>query len=302
MSSPERPHAWEAPAENVVPGPVYEDIILARGDDVAVWLSDIAATPEGVRLRLNGLAREAVADDGPLVLEVAFADGRGARLTHGDPEPADVVLHAMAGTSGSRRDLREVWLWPLPPDGPVTFTARWPAAGLEDVVATVDAAVLRDAAARAEVLWDDERPQGWRRSTSYGGRAPRPDHVLPAVVPVEVQLGRGRDWAVWVERVAFDADGVRTFTVDVAARAELPETSPRVAVGGREPDLVDAARTGRRARFGFRAAGGPETVSFAWPEAGIGPLTAELAGAARGEELWPAAPRPGGGGWLRYAS
>lgn len=45
------------------------------------------------------------------------------------------------------------WLWPLSPEGPLTFIAERPAYGVAETSYTVDAGELRNSAERAEVLW-----------------------------------------------------------------------------------------------------------------------------------------------------
>lgn len=45
------------------------------------------------------------------------------------------------------------WWWPLPLEGTVTFFAEWPAYGIPETSATIDATELRAAALRAERLW-----------------------------------------------------------------------------------------------------------------------------------------------------
>ena len=50
------------------------------------------------------------------------------------------------------------WSWPLPPDGPLTFIAEWPALGVGETVVAVDAGELRHAALRAEVVWTEAEP------------------------------------------------------------------------------------------------------------------------------------------------
>ena len=51
-----------------------------------------------------------------------------------------------------------MWLWPLPPAGPLTFVCAWPAEGIEEISAQIDAAPILEAASRAIELWPDERP------------------------------------------------------------------------------------------------------------------------------------------------
>jgi hypothetical protein len=89
-------------------------------------------------------------------------------------DPADAIVLWPHGSSGSNRGWRgEHWLWPLPPDGPLTFAFAWPDEGVAEATVLVDSAPIREAAARAVELWPDDRPEppaagsggGW---TAYG--------------------------------------------------------------------------------------------------------------------------------------
>jgi hypothetical protein len=47
------------------------------------------------------------------------------------------------------------WVWPLPPDGPVTITCNWPAGGIPGGVVEVDGSAIRRAGRSSENLWSD---------------------------------------------------------------------------------------------------------------------------------------------------
>ena len=47
-------------------------------------------------------------------------------------------------------------MWPLPPVGPLTLVAEWPAYGVAEARAAVDATELRARAAEAETIWPEE--------------------------------------------------------------------------------------------------------------------------------------------------
>jgi hypothetical protein len=155
--------AWSRAAEDVVPGACALTAVVARTADTAIWLGDVSATPEGVGMTVTVARRTAGGRDpfwaGGLRLGVAFADGRKTELaTFGappaDPDPAtDVVLSLGGGGGSDRHTRRALWLWPLPPPGPLTVAARWPEAGIEEAVVALDTAPIRDAAARAIALW-----------------------------------------------------------------------------------------------------------------------------------------------------
>jgi hypothetical protein len=63
------------------------------------------------------------------------------------------------------------WLWPLPPAGPVAFVVEWPSEGIAETRVEIDATLLREAAARSEVLWEDHGPApgGFTETFMAGG-------------------------------------------------------------------------------------------------------------------------------------
>jgi hypothetical protein len=65
-----------------------------------------------------------------------------------------------------------VWLWPLPPPGPLTFVFTWAERGVAETQTHIDARELRDAVGQAEQLWAVDlaapRPGGYWTS---GGAA-----------------------------------------------------------------------------------------------------------------------------------
>jgi hypothetical protein len=48
-----------------------------------------------------------------------------------------------------------MWLWPLPPEGPLEVVAQWPAFGVPESHVVLDSAPLRGLASRARKVWDD---------------------------------------------------------------------------------------------------------------------------------------------------
>jgi hypothetical protein len=47
------------------------------------------------------------------------------------------------------------WVWPLPPDGPLSFVVQWPAQGVLLTRAGVEAVGIVQAAAQDERLWPE---------------------------------------------------------------------------------------------------------------------------------------------------
>jgi hypothetical protein len=331
---------WAEPAENVLPAPVELIAPLGRrADDAEAWLTGVAATPDGVRFTIivTRPEQDPPARGNPLTGEdglrvgVRFADGREAAPAS-DPswpaaEPADGIALVSQGSGGwARRWEQEAWLWPLPPEGPVTFTSSWG----EDVV--VDAAPLRAAAERAVELWPDERPfwpvpdedadaedagGGWTdyAPVTAGGARTGPV-MVPGAVDAAPVLLRTEAVAAWLGDLAATPEGVG-FTVNVAWRRsfdadgdegpfghELPFALRVVLPGGADAPLLltggEGWNTGMR-RHAWLAPLPPEgTLRFvaSWPAEGVEEAVAELdaallhAAAQRAVVLWSAEELP----------
>ena len=187
---PPRP-PWLGSPHHVVGGAVPLELVVARTPDAAVIVRNVVAYPEGFELRFVVRLRHPVAPDawpfdlqgphrGPftggdlppdlLRLGVQFADGSkatnvggGARTPVGpeDPPPGPVMMPQGGGGGGRRWD-HDVWMWPLPPPGDLHFVCEWPDHGIPLTRRTVDAELVRAAAAQAEVLWPEEDDEaGW---------------------------------------------------------------------------------------------------------------------------------------------
>jgi hypothetical protein len=152
----------------MVPGMVPVALLVARTDTHAVLIDNLLVYPTGfdfdlaVRFRAGRPAgtRDHLWED-PLRLEVRFADGRRADndprswpRPSGDQLPDPPLLYQ--STIG--RDGGHVWLWGLPPPGPLTFACEWPAQQIPPSQAVVDAGLVLAAAARAQTLWPDQGP------------------------------------------------------------------------------------------------------------------------------------------------
>jgi hypothetical protein len=162
--------AWSRGPLGMVPGVVPVALLVARTDTHAVLVDGLLVYPTGfdfdlVVRRRPGQPRERhhpmrVWDDG-LRLEVRFADGRSVDndprrwpSPSGDRPPDPPLLYQ--STSGP--DGGHVWLWGLPPPGPLTFACRWPALQIPPSQAELDAGLVLEAAARATSLWPEKAP------------------------------------------------------------------------------------------------------------------------------------------------
>jgi len=174
-------HRWQQP-DDVIPGTVAAELLLLRTESAAVALGSLQCYPHGfafsLQVRVRDLEddmdllgdpfgrhrrfrREAPADQ-LLRIGIEYADGRrtatgAAHQSYRDDLPAGQLL-LQEGSSGAsdRRWDGNFWVYPLPPDGPVTFVASWLARGVTESRAEVDAAAIRAASGRAVVLWPDD--------------------------------------------------------------------------------------------------------------------------------------------------
>ena len=114
---------------------------------------------------------------------VEFADGRRA-TTIERPRPSldespEIVLMQRGGGGGDGNWEFGFWIWPLPPEGPLTFAVEWPAEGVELTTCQIDSAPFLEAAARSEELWEDDGTiggggVGQTFQTQISSRPPRP--------------------------------------------------------------------------------------------------------------------------------
>jgi hypothetical protein len=177
-----RPAPWHQP-DNVIPAAVAGELLMLRTEAAAVALGSLRCYPHGFGFSLHvrvrrledgtdllgdpfGRRRRHFGGDTPtdqmLRLGIEFADGRRTATNNrhagfGDDFPADQLL-LQEGSSGSsdRRWDGDFWVYPLPPDGPVTFVSSWLARGVTESRVEMDGAAIRAAAGRAIELWPDE--------------------------------------------------------------------------------------------------------------------------------------------------
>jgi hypothetical protein len=172
---------WTRP-DAVIPRSVPADVMLIRTEQIAVAIGGIRAYPAGFEFTLHTRLRH---EDEPghggadpleprvpwrgrqvpgevLRLGLMYADGRRTAATAARPlgdddtDPGRLVM-LEGGSSGSpRRWDGEFWVYPLPPEGPVTFVASWPRYGVAETRAELDGAAIREAAERAVTLWPEE--------------------------------------------------------------------------------------------------------------------------------------------------
>lgn len=186
--TPERlPPSFDEPAQpgwrrpnGVLPGLSPVGLILARTAEMALAVGNVLGYPNGFEFTVNARLRHErlVWGKSPLDplasphtgreperalrLGVQYADGRRARTSSHRPIPVhdhdrDGLVLREVGTGGTDRQWDgRFWVHPLPAAGPVTFIASWLLYDLAEARAELDSSVIREAAARAVILWPDE--------------------------------------------------------------------------------------------------------------------------------------------------
>jgi hypothetical protein len=188
---------WER-SDAVIPASVPADVMLFRTEQVAAAIGNVRAHPNGFEFRLSVRVRNEEETDlgwfdptelhrhrqgtqvpeNVLRLGVLYADGRRVATTSHPPWPDDdddaehLILVPQGSGGGERTWDGDFWVYPLPPDGPVTFVASWLEQGVPETRAELDAAAIGEAAGRAVVLWPEdpewERGTGWSSCTFTG--------------------------------------------------------------------------------------------------------------------------------------
>ena len=77
----------------------------------------------------------------------------GSPASNAPPTPEGPVLQMGGGGGGAGNWRQNIWVWPLPPPGRLTFVCQWPQAGVELTRRDIEAQLILDAATRARVLF-----------------------------------------------------------------------------------------------------------------------------------------------------
>jgi hypothetical protein len=198
---------WFGAPEGWVGGVVPLELLVAKNEEAAVYVTGLVAYPVGFSLEVNTQVRSrrtargmsygwhghhgmwphdltdvdeegeglrSVDDLPPELLRfgLQYSDGRkassfgswlggrGAHLAFWDedegqkPDPdKDLILMSGGGGGGETHTTQRYWVWPLPPEGPVTFVCEWPKLGIPETSAEIDGEVMRGAADRAQQIW-----------------------------------------------------------------------------------------------------------------------------------------------------
>jgi hypothetical protein len=173
---------WYGPPDDVVGRAVPTEFVLARTEKLALAVWGVAAFPTGITFSLATVLRGS-SQDMDLDPDMLTYRHRRRRSGQGDALPDDLLRFGVQmvdgakatnllspfsseeaptapvllqrGGGGDDRVWRQAWwLWPLPPEGPLTFACEWPAHGIPMTTHEIDSGPIRDAAAEAWTIWD----------------------------------------------------------------------------------------------------------------------------------------------------
>lgn len=171
----ERP-PWSEPPRGVLPGYSSQRAVIFKSDDALLVVDRFLAYPTGfeftLSLFLRGPSDETV--DMPWELHrpgrshlpedflrfgLQFGDGsKWTNLVWRHPlpneDPVGPVVVGRGGGGGGDTWEMGYWVWPLPPEGDLTFVASWPVRGIPESRAVVDAGEIRARAEDAETIWE----------------------------------------------------------------------------------------------------------------------------------------------------
>jgi hypothetical protein len=184
-----------SPPDNEIGEVVPISFVLARTAELVVAVRSVTAFSRGFTFGLAIRRQVAPKEHDPfgrmhrghppdaLRFGVQFADGsKGTTYGHpgrppgSDDKPAGPILTQRGGSGGDRTYDMEMWVWPLPPPGPLAFVVEWPAEAIPLTRHEVDAQDILEASARVEQLWpDDHKPsRGGYSTQQFVSRAERP--------------------------------------------------------------------------------------------------------------------------------
>ena len=171
---PPAPHRPWDPPQAELPGIVpIQTLTIGRTGRAAVAVTGLSAFAEGfevfvtARIRRDGPGGDLGAAPDPGTARRSFrfglllSDGSKVIGEHRGPahdtQPPGPVLRAFMSGGGMGTYFSRWWAWPLPPAGPLEFVCEWPAIGVAETRAVIDAQLILDAAARSTRLWPENR-------------------------------------------------------------------------------------------------------------------------------------------------
>jgi len=228
------------------------ELVLARTDWVAVGIPRVCGFPQGFEIELRVISGDGEELDSRLFhahraghlrpdaqgllppemlwLGVEFADGsrvskvmpavRDLEVAPEGVAPEGPVMWPQGGGGGAGDWRQSLWVWPLPPKGPVRFSCEWPALSISLVRHTIDGQLILAAAASAQVL----SPTSTCRS--HPGRAtPNRAHRIS-------RSSSDRPLALWVRAAASPVSRTRKAVNPKKRGSIVAAAGEHVQVGG----------------------------------------------------------------------
>ena len=181
---PPRP-PWTGPPEDEVGIAVSVRTVLISQPRLFIAVTDCAAYSNGFSLSLAMRSRDEIpmrqlGFPGPnsepdraagIQIGVRFSDGRAVSEDRHQPDsavasydrdwsegkdpqpPVGPVIGQSGGGGGGRTWNYTYFIWPLPPDGPVMITCKWPARGLQAAGKEINGTAIRAAGLKSHSVW-----------------------------------------------------------------------------------------------------------------------------------------------------
>lgn len=159
------------PNDHIVPALLPWARPLGRSARTIIALRGIEVWPEAITLRIAVYSRDSlqegrsgslidhrrIPDYNALLVGVLYPDGRRASSESisvpSASEPASPVLRAVGGGGTQFHLDHQIFVWPLPGDGPLTLVVQWLDRHIKETHTELEGAAIRAAAVEAGELW-----------------------------------------------------------------------------------------------------------------------------------------------------
>ena len=176
---------WSGAPDDEVGIAVAARMVLASQPRLFIAVTDCVAYSNGFSLGLAVRSKDEIppekmgfgphregAEDAGLQVTIRFSDGRDTRggalgpnrelmdyfkeWSEGKdpPQPVGPIIGQQGGGGGGHRWVFHYFVWPLPPDGPVTITCKWPGRGLQTAGRELNGTAIRAAGLKSKSVWD----------------------------------------------------------------------------------------------------------------------------------------------------